>query len=79
MEQFFAVGGFAALIFKALPAYLDPSAINHMISIIAGLVIVAGATVTIFWKKIRLFFKRKKHQKKMDALDSSAPEKKDAE
>ena len=39
-------------------AYIDPSAVSTLIQVVAMSVIAVGATVTIFWKKLRLFFKK---------------------
>ena len=43
-------------------AYLDPSATTYVIQIIAAVIIASGATLTIYWKKIRLYFKNKKRK-----------------
>lgn len=40
-------------------AYLDPATLTYVIQIVAGVVIAGGAAVGIFWKRIRLFFKKK--------------------
>ena len=39
-------------------AYLDPAATSYIVQIISGVVIACGVTVGIFWKKIRLFFRK---------------------
>ena len=39
-------------------AYIDPSVMTYVIQIVAGVVIAGGAALTIYWKKIRLFFKK---------------------
>lgn len=39
-------------------AYLDPSVMTYLVQVIAGVVIVSGATFAVYWKKIRLFFKK---------------------
>ena len=49
-------------------AYLDPSATAYIIQIISGAVIVVGAGIAIFWKKIRLYFKKKKQDARMAEL-----------
>ena len=41
-------------------AYLDAAATSYIIQIISGVVIACGVTVGIFWKKIRLFFRKQK-------------------
>ncbi len=58
-------------------AYLDPATLTYVIQIVAGVVIAGGAAVGIFWKRIRLFFKKKvkKHRK---AKAKKAAEKQDA-
>lgn len=46
-------------------AYIDPATTTYLIQIVAGIFIAAGATIGIFWKKIRLFFRTQK----MDRLE----------
>lgn len=46
-------------------AYIDPATTTYLIQIVAGIFIAAGATIGIFWKKIKLFFRNKK----MDRLE----------
>jgi high-affinity Fe2+/Pb2+ permease len=41
-------------------AYLDPSAMTYIIQAVAGVVIAGGAAFVIYWKKIKLFFKKRK-------------------
>ena len=58
-------------------AYLDPAATSYIIQIISGVVIACGVTVGIFWKKIRLFFRKQKInrlEKKLSKKAGSAPE-----
>lgn len=45
-------------------AYLDPSAMTYMVQAIAMVVVASGAAIAIFWKRIRLFFKKKKQGKR---------------
>ena len=52
-------------------AYIDPATTSYLIQIVAGVVIAAGATVGIFWKKIKLTFK----QKKMEHLEQNLKKK----
>lgn len=56
-------------------AYIDPATTSYLIQIVAGIVIAAGATVGIFWKKIKLQFR----QKRMEHLEHSLKKKADAE
>ena len=50
---------FISLIFSATVfAYLDPATTSYLIQIVSGVVIACGVTVGIFWKKIKLFFKK---------------------
>ena len=44
-------------------AYLDPSAMTYVIQAVAGVVIASGAALVIYWKKIKLFFKKKAKKK----------------
>ena len=45
-------------------AYLDPSAMTYVIQAVAGVAIAGGAALVIYWKKIKLFFKKRKTNKK---------------
>lgn len=58
-------------------AYIDPATTSYLIQIVAGVVIAAGATLGIFWKKIKLAFKRKKMEHLEQSLKKKA-EKEDA-
>jgi hypothetical protein len=40
-------------------AYLDPSVVTYFTQIFVGIAVASGAAFAIFWKKIRLFFKKK--------------------
>ena len=52
---------FLALFLMAIAqAYLDPAATSYIIQVISGVVIACGVAVGIFWKKIRLFFRKMK-------------------
>ncbi|MDR1961145.1 MAG: hypothetical protein LBQ16_02550 [Gracilibacteraceae bacterium] len=42
-------------------AYIDPSAATYVIQAVAGVVIAGGAAITIYWRKIKRFFKERKH------------------
>lgn len=44
-------------------AYLDPSAMSYLVQVLLGAGIAAAAALAIYWKKIRLFFKRRKERK----------------
>lgn len=50
------------LILLASPvyAYIDPSTTTYIIQSVAAIFIAAGAALGIFWKKIKLHFKKKK-------------------
>lgn len=39
-------------------AYLDPAATSYLVQIVSGVVVTCGVAVGIFWKKIRLFFRK---------------------
>ncbi|MCD7999287.1 MAG: hypothetical protein LUH21_18895 [Clostridiales bacterium] len=60
---FFAL--FSLLFHVPAYAYIDPATTTYLIQIVAGIFIAAGATIGIFWKKIKLFFRTKK----MDRLE----------
>ena len=40
-------------------AYLDPSVMTYLIQVVAGIVIAGGAVFVLYWKKIKLFFKKR--------------------
>jgi hypothetical protein len=41
-------------------AYIDPAATSYIVQIISGVVIASGVVIGVFWKKIKLFFQKKK-------------------
>lgn len=49
-------------LFYSMPAYayIDPATTTYLIQIVAGVFIAAGATVGIFWKRIKRYFRSKK-------------------
>lgn len=51
-------------------AYIDPASTSYVIQIVAAVFAAGGAAVGIYWKKIQLFF-RKRKQKKLDAKRSA--------
>lgn len=57
-------------------AYIDPATTTYLIQIVAGVFIAAGATVGIFWKKIKLSIRNKKMERLEKKLTKEA-EKKD--
>jgi uncharacterized membrane protein YciS (DUF1049 family) len=57
---------FTLMITPDVHAYLDPAATSYIVQVIAGVVITAGVTIGIFWKKIRLFFRNQK-MKRLEA------------
>lgn len=54
-------------------AYIDPATTSYLIQIVAGVVIAAGATVGVFWKKIKISLRKKK----MEHLEKSLKKKAD--
>ncbi len=70
----------AAMVFSGLmvagalhtSAYLDPSIITYIISVAAGLVVAGGAGVALYWKRIKLFFKKRKEQKPQNQMNAAA-------
>lgn len=54
-------------------AYIDPATTSYLIQIVAGVVIAAGATVGVFWKKIKINLRKKK----MEHLEKSLKKKVD--
>ena len=52
-------------------AYLDPSAMTYVIQVIAGIVIAGGAGIAVYWKKIRLYIKKRKSKKAGQAMKAS--------
>ena len=67
--------GFTLLFEMTSYAYIDPATTSYLIQIVAGVVIAAGATVGIFWKKIKLSFRRKR----MEHLEQSLKKKAEAD
>lgn len=58
-------------------AYIDPSAVTYVIQAVAGVVIAAGALITVFRHKIAAFFKKGKgeaEKKEIHFTDDSADE-----
>lgn len=53
-------------------AYIDPATTTYLIQIVAGIFIAAGATIGIFWKKIRLYFRTKKMERLEKQLTKKA-------
>ena len=51
---------FTLLFSMAAYAYIDPATTTYLIQIVAGVFIAAGATVGIFWKRIKRYFRSKK-------------------
>lgn len=51
-------------------AYIDPSVITYIMQAILGVAIAGGAAVAIWWKKIKLFFRKRKEKK---AENTTAP------
>ncbi len=43
-------------------AYIDPSATAPIIQVVGGVLIAAGATIAIFWKKIKNAFNKNKYK-----------------
>ena len=41
-------------------AYLDPASMTYVIQIVAGAVIAGGVAIGIYWRKMKLFFIKKK-------------------
>lgn len=57
-------------------AYIDPSAVTYIIQAVAGVLIAAGAILTVFRHKIFAFFKK---NKKADESEKSGIEFKDVD
>lgn len=57
-------------------AYIDPSAVTYIIQAVAGVLIAAGAILTVFRHKIFAFFKK---NKKTDESEKSKIEFKDVD
>jgi hypothetical protein len=45
-----------ALLSGPVLAYLDPGTVTYVVSMLAGLLIAAGAALAIFRRKVKLFF-----------------------
>lgn len=64
-------------------AYLDPNTTSYIIQAIAAVFIACGAFIGIFWKKIRMHFRKKKYArlekklaKRSDSAEKAASEEK---
>lgn len=44
-------------------AYIDPASTSYVIQIVAAVFAAGGAAVGIYWKKIQLFFRKRKQKK----------------
>ena len=53
-------------------AYLDPGTLSYVISMIAGLLIAAGAAAAIFRRKIKLFFQNLGKKKQDEPAEAAA-------
>lgn len=62
---YFTLCALFALTGSAL-AYIEPATTNILIQVIAGVFAAGGAVLCVYWKRIQLFF-RKRKQKKLDA------------
>lgn len=58
LSLMFALGGSAL-------AYIDPASTSYVIQIIAAVFAAGGAALAIYWKKIQIYF-RKRKQRKLD-------------
>ena len=56
-------------------AYIDPATTSYLIQILAGVLIAAGATLGIFWKKIRYYFKEQSIKRLEKKLTKEAEKK----
>lgn len=56
-------------------AYIDPATTTYLIQIVAGVFIAAGATIGIFWKKIKRYFRTKKMEHLEKKLTKEAEKK----
>lgn len=56
-------------------AYIDPATTTYLIQIVAGVFIAAGATIGIFWKRIKRFIRRKRMEHLEKALTKKAQKK----
>ena len=41
-------------------AYIDPATTSYIFQIVAGVFIACGATIVVFWKKIKIWFQSMK-------------------
>ena len=61
---YFTLCALFALSTSAL-AYIDPASTSYVVQIVAAVFAAGGAVIGIYWKKIQLYF-RKRKQKKLD-------------
>lgn len=67
---------FAMALCVALPhsakAYIDPAATSYLLQIVGGIVIACSVTIGVFWRRIQLFFSKKKMQRLEKRLSKQA-------
>ena len=63
------------MLMRPAHAYLDPAATSYIIQIVAGVFITCGVVLGIFWKKIRLFFRKLKLNALQRKLSKTAEKK----
>ena len=54
-------------------AYIDPSIVTYIFSVAAGIVVAGGAGVAIYWKRIKLFFKKRADKKNQNTTAATPP------
>lgn len=64
----------ASIMQKPVYAYVDPAASAYLLQILAGIVIAAGVSVGVFWKKIKLFFKESRLKRIEKSLERKSQE-----
>ncbi|MEG0762739.1 MAG: hypothetical protein RR424_02840 [Oscillospiraceae bacterium] len=52
-------------------AYLDPATLTYVIQIVAGAFIAGGAAIAIYWKKIKIFLKKRKNKNAAPAAENT--------
>ncbi len=66
---------FMLLFSTSAQAYIDPAATSYLVQIISGVVIACGVVVGVFWKKIKLFFQKKKMKNIEKSIEKKAASK----
>ena len=75
MKLLYFVLCFLFFISTSALAYIDPASTSYIVQIVAGIFIAGGATIGIYWQKIKLFFQKRKVERLQTKIQKEATEK----